>query len=135
MCSLCMHEAVLHIQCCQICNFKRWLGISLSWGTTCSSVFPFLHWRWKQHLAVYLPGPQSLITAQELLGCSCYTMNMIFSSSPHPTLPTVTINQWAHRTPSLIGWPRRHGWSVCKTPRFANIHCYCSCDVTVPWES
>jgi hypothetical protein len=60
MCNLCMHEAVLHIQCCQIYNSKRWLGMSLSWGSTCSSAFSFLHWRWRQHLALYLHGRQSL---------------------------------------------------------------------------
>jgi hypothetical protein len=36
---------------------------------------------------------------------------MIFSSSSHPTLPTVTINQWAQRKRAVIGWPR-HGWRV-----------------------
>jgi len=43
-------------------------------------------------------------------------MNMIFSSRTHPTLATVTVNQWTQRTRSLIGWRRRHGGSVYKTP-------------------
>lgn len=58
--------------------------------------------------------PNPFISAQELLGYSYYTMNMIFPSRPRPTLPNVTINQSAQRTRSLIGRRRRHGGVFAK---------------------
>lgn len=123
------------LQCFQICNSKRWLGISLFWGTTCYSVFSFLHWRWRQHLALYLPGPQSLYLCTRTVGVQLlYNEHDIsLQTSPYTAnchhQPMSTENAFTH-------WLATKSWgSVCKIPRFANIQSYCSYDVKLPWES
>jgi hypothetical protein len=106
-----MHEAVLHIQFCQICNSKRWLGISLSWETF-SYAFSFLHWRWRLHLSLYLPGPQSLDLCTRTVGVQLlYNEHDVFLHSSSYTAkchhkPMSTENAFTH-------WLATTSWVEC----------------------